>query len=265
MSRIVLDGEVFERVASESLYEATLETVLLQMAETAFPSCVLMPFKRKLESPFGSAIPDMVLIDRRLRRWWIVEVELSHHDLHSHVLQQVAIFASAAYGVEDARCILEQERGESLDPASLERLVTDLPPTVLVIADRWSDDWARAFRQHDAKLAVAELYRSLRNEVMLRLNGYRPEVHAASITLCRQNALLGRALTVMTPEVLMPYLTPASTVHLHYRGGATEWRFAALGPSALLYPCGRCPLEAAYSFFEICAEDGGVLQLKPHR
>jgi hypothetical protein len=41
-----------------------------------------------LTSEYGSKKPDLALIDRDYRAWWVVEVELAHHSLHHHVLPE---------------------------------------------------------------------------------------------------------------------------------------------------------------------------------
>ena len=71
--------------------EDEIENVVLKNYEDIFgPDTILLP-KRLIKSPGGSGtIPDAFVVDLLQQQWFIVEVELSVHDVWRHIAPQVA-------------------------------------------------------------------------------------------------------------------------------------------------------------------------------
>ena len=71
--------------------EEELENVVVEYSEDIFgPSSLFIP-KRLIRTGDGyGTIPDGIVIDLSLRRWFIVEVELASHSIWSHIAPQVA-------------------------------------------------------------------------------------------------------------------------------------------------------------------------------
>jgi hypothetical protein len=102
MARLLVGSEWYDAVASEDFYEVQFEGLVLQNAASLYPSYFAVPFKTTVTSEHGSKKPDLALIDRDYRAWWVVEVELAHHSLHHHALPQVQVLATAEYGAPEA-------------------------------------------------------------------------------------------------------------------------------------------------------------------
>src|SRR4051812_24691321 len=96
-----------------------------------FPGFVAVPFKSIVSSDSGSARADYALIENGYRSWWVVEVELSTHSLHGHVIPQVSVLANARYGADEARLLAA--RASHLEERRLVSLMKGLPPRVLVV------------------------------------------------------------------------------------------------------------------------------------
>ena len=94
MARFLLGDEWFDQLSSTALYESEYERLLLSNARALFPDYHVVEFKPIIQSEYGTAKPDLALVDRDLRLWWVVEVELAHHSLKGHVLPQVEILTS---------------------------------------------------------------------------------------------------------------------------------------------------------------------------
>ncbi len=76
MSRVLIRGDWYRRLASTSLLEAEYQRMLLEHAPRLFPEYDLVPFDADIESEHGTRKPDFALIEKGYRRWWVVEVEL---------------------------------------------------------------------------------------------------------------------------------------------------------------------------------------------
>lgn len=130
---------MYDSVSSNSFYEFEYENVILDRASLLFPEYHAVPFKKRVESETGRAIADLALIERSYRKWWVVEIELSHHSLSGHVLPQVDILANANYGTDIAQYLAS--RSSDLDIGSLENMMRGSQPLVVVIVDRYLPDW----------------------------------------------------------------------------------------------------------------------------
>src|SRR5690606_19327485 len=114
--------------------------LVLSNAEVLFPQWIAVPFKTDVVGEDGTVKrPDMVLIDRKYRRWCVVEVELASHHYVNHVAPQVEAFRYGRYGNEHAEYI--QSKNPVLDLIRLKEMVRSVPPQVLVIVDRPDTDW----------------------------------------------------------------------------------------------------------------------------
>jgi hypothetical protein len=263
MAKLIVGEESYESVAAASIYERTLELLYLQHAPALFPWALTIPFKRRLQSPAGNAEADLALIDRGCRKWWLIEVELSHHDLFGHVVPQVASFAEARFSRSDFEYLADQ--CPSLDKDALSRLVLEQPPEIHVVVDRASVDWERALRTYGATLGVCEIFRSARNRTILRLNGHQPSVPDALLSLCRVHQLISRGLVVVNTSALAVATQGKQEIDIEYDGGVTRWRLLEVDRQMLLLPNERYPLHEAFRTFELLENGAGPYILRPAR
>ena len=95
--RLLVNEEWFEPIHS-GMYETEFENLIQARSNSLFPEYHVLPFKIPVESEEGRKIPDLVLIERKYRYWWIAEVEMAHHSLYGHVIPQIEVFASVQVG-----------------------------------------------------------------------------------------------------------------------------------------------------------------------
>ncbi|GAI25088.1 unnamed protein product, partial [marine sediment metagenome] len=99
MNILLMDGVTYEEWMPEN--EDQFETVVKKHAKEIFgEQSVYLDIKTKLKSELGtSSIPDgFVIFFGDSPHWRIVEVELSWHPLHDHIVSQVGRFIS---GIEN--------------------------------------------------------------------------------------------------------------------------------------------------------------------
>ena len=257
--RLLLSGEWYDAVSSEGQYESEFESVILSRAGSLFPQFHVMPFRMPVESEEGRKIPDLALVDSMYRCWWVVEVEMAHHSLYGHVMPQVEVFARGKYGEEHANHLARTR--DSLDRTALRDMIMGAQPRVMVVVNRNVPDWIEPLHGLDAIVTVVEVFRSGRNQHILRINGDYPEsedVHVASI--CRLDRTLPNLLQVDSPAALG--VVHGERVTIEFNGGLTTWSRLDTADRVWLVPSGRNPLVANREYL-ILRDSDSHLMLTP--
>lgn len=256
MPRLLHDGEWFEALSADAVFEADYEALLLERGSLLYPGFYLVRFKRKVHSEFGSGIPDLALIDRGYRCWWIVEVELGSHRLEGHVRQQVEIFSNAKYTADDALHLASVDA--QLDPVRLHRMMLGASPRVLVLVNQVRPEWTAWLRKYDALVGVAEMFRARTNKIILRINGQHPEPVTDIVTRCVVDLVIPKALIVESPAGL----PDGETLDIEFDGAATRWRRMESRDRVWLVPDRRSPLPPGQREYEILLQADGRLSLR---
>ena len=258
MARFLLGGEWFDQLSSTALYESEYERLLLSNAQALFPEYHVVDFKPIIQSEHGSARPDLALVDRDLRSWWVVEVELAHHSLKGHVLPQIEILASGHYGASEADllCLAIPE----LASEAASDLVKGAHPSVLVIVNQARAGWHEAIAQIGASLMIAEVFRSGRNAHAIRANGAYPTIAGDLVSECVLDRALPGLLVVRSPARLD---TPQGAhLSIEIAGTITEWTRFDVQDKVWLKPYGGDPLEGHKGPFQLSRNEDGRLLLE---
>ncbi|MFA4919632.1 MAG: hypothetical protein WC581_10325 [Thermodesulfovibrionales bacterium] len=103
---IILDDK--KLIESKFINEQEVEDLVIANSEHFFgPSSILIPKKKiKTKDGFGT-IPDGFAIDLSARVWYIVEAELSHHNVWTHIAPQVTKQLLAAGRAETRQLLAE--------------------------------------------------------------------------------------------------------------------------------------------------------------
>ena len=256
--RLLRSEEWFDAVSSEGQYESDFESVILSRAKWLFPQFYVVPFRKVIESEEGRKIPDLALVDFNYRFWWVVEVEMAHHSLYGHVVPQIEVFARGKYGEEHAK-YLAGRRGD-LDGVALRDMIRGAQPRVLVVVNRSVPDWMEPIHKLDAIVTVVEVFRSDRNQHILRINGDYPEGEDARITtFCRLDKTLPSLLQVDSPAALG--VAAGEQMSVEFNGGLTTWSRLDTSDRVWLVPTSRNPLVANQEY-EIIRGAAGHLILR---
>lgn len=253
MVRILVNGEWFDAVSSEGQYETEFENIIVSRADILFPDYYLVPFKVTVESEHGSRRPDLALIDRRYRHWWVVEVEMAHHSLNGHVMPQIEVFAQGYYGTEHVEYMASHSN--SLDPALLADMVKGAQPRVLVIVNQNTPSWFESIHRLGGLLTIVEIFRSENNRHILRLNGDHPMGEAVElISYCRLDLRLPRFLQIDSPAALG--ITHGEQLSIGFGDGITDWERLDTADQVWLNPVTRNPLSANQDY-QILKDESG--------
>jgi hypothetical protein len=239
MARILFNGEWFEEVSTTALYETEFEQLVMNHSNILYPDYIAVPFRQTVSDEFGSARADFALIHSQYRDWWVVEVEMGHHSFTGHVLPQVTILANAQYGVEQAQALCTQN--PQLEVSRISDMLKGQQPRVLVVVNIPRPDWKEPLARQDALLAVFEIFRSVRNQYIFRVNGEHPPRKVDAISKCHFDKILPRLLVVESPGVLG--VATGSRVTINYQNGTTEWSRLDVKDSVWLTPINNNPLN----------------------
>lgn len=258
MARLLVRDEWYDALSPGSVFETDFERLLLTHAPTLYPDFFLVSFKKRVESPYGVAIADLALIDKRFRDWWVVEVELGVHSLRDHVEPQVAVLATASYGTEEADYLLD--KNPQLEARAVRDMMLGLPPRTLVLVNQARPDWVPPLRAWDVAVGVVEVFRSERNHEILRVNGAQPEAMGDLVSVCRVDESLRNALVVASPASLD--VPRGGSALIRFQGAVSTWRRVEVQNRVWLMPEGRYPLPPAGRFFRLTRTSKGELDLE---
>ena len=258
MARLLLGDEWFDQLSSTALYENEYERLLLSNSRALFPDYHVVKFKPIIQSEHGSARPDLALVDRGLRLWWVVEIELAHHELKGHVLPQAEILTSGHYGANEAQ-LLDLAIPE-LDSQTASDIVKGTQPQLLVIVNQTRPGWHDAIAQLGGSLMIAEVFRSGKNVHAIRANGTYPTIAGNFLSDCAVDRSLPGLLVVRSPARLDA--PQGAHLEIEIAGTITEWRRFDVQDKVWLKPHGANPLEGFEGPFRLSRSEDNRLLLE---
>ena len=257
MARILSQREWFDQIAPTAIYETEFESIVTSYADVLYPEFHVVPFKATVYADDAAAKADLALIDRNYREWWVAEVEMGHHSFETHVLPQVRTLSRAVYGEDEARWLAA--KCKQLSIARLLDMMKGNQPRVLVIVNTPRPIWGPSLRRHDASLAIVEIFRSRKNEILFRLNGEHPARLPDFLSACVFDSLLPRFLIVNSPGALNA--PPRSRISIFYHDQLTQWERIDSFDRVWLAPIGPNPLSPSMKY-EILRRSDGEMAFK---
>lgn len=200
MSKILHNGEWYDELSIVgSYYESEYEQIILSHVETVFPEYYTFPYKRIIyDDKGGTAKPDLAMIRKDYKEWYIVEVELEKHDFN-HVKKQVKIFTNGIYDKETAEYI--QNNQDYLNKDKLLTLIKTKQPSVLVIVDGQQNAWVEELEKYKSIMCVFQVFKNAKNELLYRLNGEYPDVFIKH-SHCYFEKTMPNNLKILEPGIL---------------------------------------------------------------
>jgi len=258
MARLLVDGQWFDPIQADSIYESDLEDLIISQAPNLYPDYRVIKYKKVISSEYGTAVPDLALIEKNYRAWYLCEVELGSHGLASHVVPQIAVFCNARVGSTEASYIASRE--STLDKEQLTAMMKGVPPGVLVLVNTFNPFWRKVLGQWGARVGFIELYRNSAQRLIMRINGDDLAIRDELITECVRDPLLPNALRVASPAPVIKLANP--DLELWYEGGRTLWKVLNAGGSCWLLPKERCPLDGKIQRYVITSDGNRRIRLE---
>ena len=257
MARLYHKGEWFDEIAPSAVTEAEFESLLIQNADVIRTNALIVPFKKTVYSPEGSARADLAIISLDYRHWVVVEVEMSRHDLYSHVIPQVRTLREASYTAECVAYI--HEKRPTLDREKLSDMMRGDPPDVLVIVNKADREWQKEMGRYGAHMMVFEVFRSVLNKMIFVIDGRPPQLSQSFLSEL-SFGLLPRCLMVGSPAALA--VESGVSFRILVDGQITYWERFQTATRVYLTPVGNLPIQPGRKY-ALTRSEGGDYAIRP--
>ncbi len=201
-------GSKFALVESNSWSEKFFSTILQKFAPAVFPNHYCFEFETDLYYIGNKVRPDLILIEKDYRDWWLVEVELERHSWRSHIESQIEKILNAEIGITH---FLKMEKYSSiLDLSRLKSLMLNVSHKTLVVVDSEPKSWMNELQATDARLMTVQVFRNSENKHIIKCDTSLP-VNGAPV------------VTYLSPsrETLVPNWLEIESPHRLHSGEAT--------------------------------------------
>lgn len=148
----------YELCDSSGVKEIEFQELVIRLLSRLYPESLVFPFHPNVRFEDAGWTPDLAIVDRQHRFWFIVEVEVSTHHLEKHVLPQVTAFSEGVYG-EDSAKQLSDAVGISREKARTLSLM--IPRDVVVVSNRPDEHWVKKLASVGAQMMSIETYRNV--------------------------------------------------------------------------------------------------------
>ena len=173
-------GSKFASVESNSWSENYFSTVIQNFAEAIFPFHFCFPFEVDMYYLGDKVRPDLILIEKEYRDWWLVEVELERHSWLAHIQVQIDKILNAEISKNHINKL--SMHGDKLDLKRLEKLMTTVRHKTLVIVDSEPKSWMEELQSTEARLMTVQVYRNAQNEHIIRCDTDLPKTGSPIIS-----------------------------------------------------------------------------------
>ena len=253
MARLRHKDEWFIEIDPQAFFETEFEAVIMQNVDLLCADATLVQFKQTVfSSEFESKRPDLALIDNQYRFWWVIEVELAHHSLGSHVIPQTRVLVDGRYGDDHVEALLRAEGG--FDRLRLEAMMRGEPPRVVVISNRFDIRWERELKTIGVSYTVFNLFRSTLNNEIFLFDGRLPEQIGHQLTILTPAKGIPRFFRVHSPGALP--VSEGESIELLVNERQTSWRRIDIKDQCYLAAEGRITISADCTYVVERRDDG---------
>ena len=140
--------------------EAEFEKVVFAQYKHIFGENTILFTKRKIQTATGiGTIPDAFIIDFKKGKWYIIEVEISNHDVYSHIVPQLTKFYSALNNLQTKKQLIKFFESEiKTDPSKNDFLISNEKIEVFKVVSEILDSNPELIiiieQQHDELISI---------------------------------------------------------------------------------------------------------------
>ena len=227
MSRLLIPHEAnwYEELHSVAYYgESDFERQIKQYLDEIFPAYYSFPLKKEVKYIGSKKKPDMGLLRKDFKEWWVIEIELENHSF-LHVKSQVETFQMGEYNSILFANYIQQKikilHNEDLNVEIIRKLINDTSPKILVIVDKEKSDWKAEFSKLDINVCTMQSYKAYDGKLAYRLVGEYPYLEQSN-SHCRYHKAFKNTLEIHNPAILDGYLI--DTLEILFDGRLTLWK-----------------------------------------
>ena len=169
MDILIKDGVKYSQTDFQGK-ELEFEKVVFTQYKHLFGDNTILFTKRKIQTATGiGTIPDAFVIDFEKEKWFIIEVEISNHDVYSHIVPQLTKFSSALNNPQTRKQLVKFFEGEiKADPFKNALLlsngktevfksvseIVDSNPELIIIIEQQHDELTSVFNSLPFKTKI---------------------------------------------------------------------------------------------------------------
>ena len=248
----------FEEIEPTSFYnEEDLERSVLLNLQKLFPDFIAVTFKRKVRNTKTGIknAPDLTIIKKDYSEWYIIEVELSNHNI-KHIEQQVGTFFHANYDKTDSDYLIKKDKG-LFDEDRLENLICSEAPKLLVIANSANEAIKNSIDVYSCSLCIFQMFLDKDGNPFYRLDGEYPLVYS-QFCFCRLTKRLPFTIQLLDDlHFRESYeLVDKKVFNIQYNGVSTKWEVSINGKETyLICLSDSFPLEPSTRRYQLSYND----------
>jgi len=174
-------GELFYVQDPDACNEAEFEISVVEALTTVYRGYQCIRFTGTFDLNGQCHRPDLALVAADCSHWFVIEVELVSHSLEDHVLPQVRAFH---YGEPRNDCVSSLARDLRIEASRAQTLLKHVPRAVVVIANRWGENWRPILRSHSVQMLVVTRFQTS--------NGVRAVEVDGALQVTAENLGIGR-------------------------------------------------------------------------
>jgi hypothetical protein len=158
----------YDLVDPDSQSEAEFEFIVVRALSSLYPDHSCRVFTGSFLHEGQISRPDLMLVAPDFSHWFVIEVELTSHSLHGHVLPQVR---ALRYGEPQDDCITVLARELAIGEQSARTLLFHVPRTVTVIGNSLDREWVSTLSGVPVQYAAVSVFRSVQGDDILEVHG----------------------------------------------------------------------------------------------
>ena len=158
---------------TEQDYEDTVKSILPKFYNKEYENKLhVLLFKMRLYSPIGNVEADLIAFNEDYSAWWVIEVELIKHRFSGHVYPQMDKLSEVDYS-GDSELISEYGKNQfkKLDDLKFMEMVRFVPPKIMVVVDRFSNDWKGSLKSLGVEMMTIIPHKSEKNKYVYYIGG----------------------------------------------------------------------------------------------
>jgi len=259
-AKLLVGDDWFEALTPNTIVDTTYESMLRERAHILFPGFVLVPFRYLLSNDAGNSQPQLALIDRHCRSWWLVLLQTGHAPVEPYYQRQADIVRSVEYTREVADLIASRSAGQ-LGVADVERLIKSEQPSIFVLLAHPPGP-PQVLARH-VIIGIAEIFKSPTDTHILRINGEQPRQPDERVGTLTRDRLMNPRLLSFFPRAGATF-SPGAQCQIDLDGALGTWTVMNRGGSRLFIPGTNVSLPVDIDVFALFRGEGGLLRLTAH-
>jgi hypothetical protein len=176
--------------------------------------------------------PDLAIISKDYKEWYVVEVELSSHRF-KHIEEQVDTFKNGIYNYYHANYIYRQDKS-IFDESKLKTMVDKFLPKVMVIVNDKNCNWVDLLKPYKCELGIFQIYYDKNQNRLYRFNGHFP-IMKHDFATCKFINGLPLMIELLEQDFLDGLdIKENDIIDGVYNGKSTNWRRVSSGKRVFL-------------------------------